>query len=264
MKNMRKSASVIVLAICVLAMILSSAVAHTIQTDHGNVRTEEITFTTDTGAESHAKMYIPNTATAETPAPAVILCHGYTASLDDMDANAIELSRRGYVVMALDMYGHGESSLPPEGYSQAEMGGVEDYAPDLGSYSALQELANYDFVDLTKIGMLGHSMGTAAIQEGAYIAYAKWQAAYTAAYTENLEAGQDEATAATNAYMTAMGSGIVLPGSMVLTGYNYNIRNSEDLTYNGVTADNGVFPLYAAPINMCTIEGTYEIGRAHV
>lgn len=258
MKNMKKGVSVIVLIICVLAMILSSAVAHMIQTDHGNVRTEEITFTTDTGAESHAKMYIPNTATAKTPAPAVILCHGYTASLDDMDANAIELSRRGYVVMALDMYGHGESSLPPEGYSQAEMGSVENYAPDLGSYSALQELANYDFVDLTKIGMLGHSMGTAAIQEGAYVAYAKWQAVYTEAYTENLEAGQDEATAATNAYMTAMGSGIVLPGSMVLTGYNYNVRNSEDLTYNGVTADNGVFPLYAAPVNMCTIEGTYD------
>ena len=34
-----------------------------------------------------------------------------------MEANAIELSRRGYVVMALDMYGHGESTLPPDGYS---------------------------------------------------------------------------------------------------------------------------------------------------
>lgn len=48
-------------------------------------------------------------------------------------------------------------------------------APDLGSYSALQQFKNYDFIDLTKIGMLGHSMGTAAIQEGAYLAYAKWR-----------------------------------------------------------------------------------------
>ncbi len=113
-------------------------------------------------------------------------------------------------------------------------------------------------MDLTKIGMLGHSMGTAAIQEGAYLAYAKWQAAYTAALTEAQAAGQDDVTAAATAYMAAMGSGIVLPSSMVLTGYNYNIRNSQDLTYIGVTEDNGVFPLYAAPVNICTIEGDYD------
>ena len=248
----------LVLAAALILMIVSAAVGHGIQTSGGTVRTEEITFTTDVGAESHAKLYIPATATAETPAPAILLCHGYTAPLDAMEPNAIELSRRGYVVMCLDEYGHGESTLPPSGYSQAEMGGVEDYAPDLGTYSALQQFAQYDFVDLTKIGMLGHSMGTAAIQEGAYLAYAKWQAVYTAALTEALAAGQDETAAAGAAYMAAMSSGIVLPGSMVLTGYNYNVRNINDLTYNGVTADNGVFPLYAAPINMCTIEGTYD------
>ena len=234
----------LVLAITVLLMIVTAAVGHNIQTSGGAVRTEEFTFTTDVGTTSHAKLYVPQTATAENPAPAILLCHGYTASMDAMEPNAIELSRRGYVVMCLDLYGHGESTLPPSGYSQAEMGGVEDYAPDLGTYSALQQFAQYDFVDLTKIGMLGHSMGTAAIQEGAYLAYAKWTAAYNAALAE--------ATAA------AMSSGIVLPSSMVLTGYNYNVRNVNDLTYNGVTADNGVFPLYAAPVNICTIEGTYD------
>lgn len=216
----RVQVSVIVLVIALLGMIITSAVGAGIVSAGGTVRTEEITFTTDVGATSHAKLYIPETATAENPAPTIILCHGYTASLDAMEPNAIELSRRGYVVMALDLYGHGDSTLPPDGYSQAEMGYVENYAPDLGTYSALQELANYDFVDLTKVGMLGHSMGTAAIQEGAYIAYAKWTNAYTAAYTEALAAGQDEATAAGTAYYAAMSAGIVLPGSMVLTGYN--------------------------------------------
>ena len=248
----------LVLAVALLLMIVTAAVGHGIQTSGGTVQTEEITFTTDVGAVSHAKLYIPETATAETPAPAVLLCHGYTASLDAMEPNAIELSRRGYVVMCLDLYGHGESELPAPGYSQAEMGGVEDYAPDLGTYSALQEFAKYDFVDLSRIGMLGHSMGTAAIQEGAYLAYTKWTAAYNAALEEATAAGQDETAAAGTAYQAAMESGIVLPSSMVLTGYNYNVRNINDLTYNGVTAENGVFPLYAAPINMCTIEGTYD------
>ena len=251
-------ASAIVLILCLVIMIVCSAVGHMIQTNWGAVTTQEITFTTDVGATVHAKLYIPDSATAQTPAPAVILCHGYTASLDAMEPNAVELSRRGYVVLAMDAYGHGESTLPPDGYSQVEMGNVLNYAPDLGTYSALQQLANYDFVDLTKIGMLGHSMGTAAIQEGAYLAYTKWQAAYNAALAEATAAGQDEVTAATTAYAAAMGSGIVLPGSMVLTGYNYNVRNITDLTYNNVTAENGVFPLYAAPVNMCTIQGTYD------
>ena len=252
--GLRSNASLIVLIICILVMVITSVVSGNIMTDGGKVRTENLTFTTDIGAEAHAKLYVPETATADSPAPAVILCHGYTASSDDMEPNAIELSRRGYVVMALDLYGHGETELPKSGYSQAEMGSVEDYAPDLGTYSALQELANYDFVDLTKIGMLGHSMGTAAIQEGAYLAYAKWTAAYNTALAKYTEEGQDETTAATSAYADAMTSGIVLPGSMVLTGYNYNIRNKDDLTYNGVTADNGLFPLFLAPVNMCTIE----------
>lgn len=256
--NLKSRVSAIVLAVCLLLMAVTSAVGRSIQTSGGSVRTQEVEFTTDVGAVSHAKLYIPSTATADAPAPAVILCHGYTASLDAMEPNAIELSRRGYVVMALDMYGHGASTLPPAGYSQAEMGGITDYAPDLGSYSALQELAKYDFIDLTKVGMLGHSMGTAAIQEGAYLAYAKWQNVYNAALAKALEDGGDETGAAGAAYLAAMGSGIVLPGSMVLTGYNYNVRNVNDLTYNGVTADNGVFPLFAAPVNICTIQGDYD------
>ncbi len=255
-KKLCKQAALIVLCVCIVVMFATALIGQSIQTSGGSVERLELNFTTDTGAESHAILYVPETATAESPAPAVILCHGYTASLDAMEPNAIELSRRGYVVMALDMYGHGESSLPPDGYSQVEMGGVLNYAPDLGSYSALQELKNYDFVDLTKVGMLGHSMGTAAIQEGAYIAYTKWTAAYTAAYAAAIEAGAEEADAIAAGYVA--GSEYVLPGSMVLTGYNYNVRNINDLTYNGVTAENGVFPLYAAPVNMCTITAKYD------
>lgn len=251
-------ASAIILIAALLVMIVTSVIGRSIATSGGTVKTQEITFTTDVGAESHAKLYIPKSATAATPAPAVVFCHGYTASLDAMEPNAIEFSRRGYVVLALDMYGHGDSSLPPEGYSQVETGGVVDYAPDLGSYSALQELAKYDFVDLTKVGMLGHSMGTAAIQEGACIAYAKWQNVYDAAFAEAQAAGKDDTAAAGAAYTAAMESGIVLPESMVLTGYNYNTRNSNDLTYSGVTPENALFPLFDAPVNMCTIQGYYD------
>ena len=78
----RIKASAIVLAVCIALMIITAAVGHMIQTSWGTVSTQEITFTTDVGATVHAKLYVPEGATAETPAPAVILCHGYTASLD--------------------------------------------------------------------------------------------------------------------------------------------------------------------------------------
>jgi alpha-beta hydrolase superfamily lysophospholipase len=39
-----------------------------------------------------------------------VVTHGYLNSGEMQDLNAIELSRRGYVVMALDMYDHGHSA----------------------------------------------------------------------------------------------------------------------------------------------------------
>ena len=41
--------------------------------------------------------------------PTIITTHGYLNSAEMQDASAIEMSRRGYVVLALDMYDHGHS-----------------------------------------------------------------------------------------------------------------------------------------------------------
>lgn len=58
--------SALVRLICLVLMVVTSVIGHNIQTSGGTVRTEELTFTTDVGATSHAKLYIPETATAET------------------------------------------------------------------------------------------------------------------------------------------------------------------------------------------------------
>lgn len=52
-------ASAIVLAICLVLMVVTSVIGHSIQTSGGTVRTEELTFTTDVGATSHAKLISP-------------------------------------------------------------------------------------------------------------------------------------------------------------------------------------------------------------
>ena len=64
--------SAIVLIAALLVMVVTSVVGRSIATSAGLVKTQDITFTTDVGAESHAKLYIPETATASatvTPRP---------------------------------------------------------------------------------------------------------------------------------------------------------------------------------------------------
>ena len=45
------------------------------------------------------KLYTPKTATAETPAPGVLLLHGYQNDHETCAAYAIKLARRGAVVL---------------------------------------------------------------------------------------------------------------------------------------------------------------------
>lgn len=85
-------------------------VAHGIQTDHGNVAVSEGVIETNAGNLTY-KLYVPDTATADNPAPGVLLLHGYQNDHETCAAYAIELARRGVVVMALDEYGHGGTTV---------------------------------------------------------------------------------------------------------------------------------------------------------
>ena len=91
-----------------LAIFGCMCIAHGIQTDHGNIQVSYGTIDTDYGFLNF-KLYEPVTATAENPAPGVLLLHGYQNDHETCAAYAIELARRGAVVMSLDEYGHGSS-----------------------------------------------------------------------------------------------------------------------------------------------------------
>jgi len=85
-------------------------IAHGIQTDHGKVAVSEGTIPLAGGKLTY-KLYVPDSATADTPAPGVLLLHGYQNDHETCAAYAIELARRGIVVMALDEYGHGGTDI---------------------------------------------------------------------------------------------------------------------------------------------------------
>ena len=115
----------VLLGLLLICAFVALTIANGIQTDHGNiVVTEGVidAYRSEGGAEHLGmltyKLYTPRTATAENKAPGVLLLHGYQNDRETNAAYAIELARRGVVVLSLDEYGHGfsEPGLKERGY----------------------------------------------------------------------------------------------------------------------------------------------------
>lgn len=140
-------------------MLLASIVSAIVKTDGGNTLIREVKISTRGGTLSGV-LYIPKDALENdgfgnytSPRPAVILSHGYLNSNQMQDPNAIELSRRGFVVFAMDMYGHGNSDLANATDDPTGSGAV------LGALDAYNYVRTLPYVDATRIGIAGHSMG---------------------------------------------------------------------------------------------------------
>ena len=130
-------------------MLLSAIVVSAVQTSGGRVEMRELSFETDAGYTMSAYLLVPETATAEDPAPAVVTSHGYLNNKEMTDANYVELARRGFVVLAIDQPDHGDSEVH-EGFTI--------FAPD-GVYQGVLALSRLPYVDTERIGITGHSMG---------------------------------------------------------------------------------------------------------
>lgn len=124
--------------------------AHMVQTAGGAVQVRDVRFPAPDGAALSGLLYLPAQASAQARAPAVLLSHGYINTREMQSPFAIELARRGFVVLAMDMSGHGYSA-----------GSVGAYA--FGGPSALAYLRSLPVVDTDQIGLGGHSLGGAPI-----------------------------------------------------------------------------------------------------
>ncbi len=107
-KENRRSA--IVIAILLVVIFTCMIFANLIQTDFGNVEVTTSSFEYN-GGELYYKLYKPESVSESNPAPAVLLLHGYQNDKETNAAYAVELARRGYVVLSLDEYGHGSTTL---------------------------------------------------------------------------------------------------------------------------------------------------------
>ncbi|MFT5138777.1 MAG: hypothetical protein ACI9H8_000714 [Lysobacterales bacterium] len=164
MSEHSSSASWKLLAISVLVIVLASFVASQVQTAGGQIQLQDIKIPTQNGQWVVADLFKPRSATAENPAPLVVVIPGFQRSKEALANIAIELARRGIVAISIDPYAQGSSSASlsrraatTEGYG---MFAVVDYAASS---------ANLNYIDKTRIAATGHSAGgNAAIRGASY------------------------------------------------------------------------------------------------
>ncbi len=104
-----KNTAWIVLAVTLALIFGTMAAANAVQTAGGSIRVTEGVIEASAVGSIAYKLYTPVTATAANKAPGVLLLHGYQNDHETCAAYAIELARRGAVVLAIDEYGHGST-----------------------------------------------------------------------------------------------------------------------------------------------------------
>lgn len=138
-----------VLAAIVVGLLLvagGTLVGNWTATSGGDVDVRETTIETESGLELSATVYEPASASADDPAPAALLIHGYTGERGTMSSFGTELADRGYVAVTVDQPGHGGSDPPA-------------FADDWGGPASLEYTRSLETVDEDRVALAGHSMG---------------------------------------------------------------------------------------------------------
>ena len=153
----------ILLCAALALILLGSILAGVFNSGNGAVKVSRISFDGGHGKLS-GLLYMPKDASADNPKPTIIVTHGYLNSAEMQDANAIELSRRGFVVLALDQYDHGHSKLDHDVYADTSFFGVwlpfwANSMNDAVQYMYDQPYVLKDADGNGILGVTGHSMG---------------------------------------------------------------------------------------------------------
>ncbi|MGY1715384.1 alpha/beta fold hydrolase [Geodermatophilus sp. SYSU D01106] len=154
-----------VLALLVTGTVLVSLPGTAVAAE--DVRTEDARVPSGSGADAvelDTTLYLPASATADAPAPAVVLAHGFGGSKRSVADDAQDLAGRGFVVLTYSARGFGEST------GQI---GLDDPRYEVADLSTLLDLlAERDDVLLDgdgdpRVGVAGASYGGALSLLGA-------------------------------------------------------------------------------------------------
>lgn len=160
-EKVRKNLILLCIGLCVI--LCSSFFASMLQSAGFTVKVTDLRNVTNSGKiEIDGKsvnvsgkvvsgiLFVPKKASETNKRPAVVLTHGYLNNRELQLQNAIELARRGFVVLTIDREGHG--NYPNSGTQNAMMATA-------GLYDSAKYVYNLPYVDQSRIGISGHSMG---------------------------------------------------------------------------------------------------------
>ena len=152
------------LAASIAVILATTFIASRIQNSGGEVRVTSIILPAQNGQWVAADLFRPLSATKETPAPLVVVVPGFQRSKETHANVAIELARRGIVVINIDPCAQGSSSSSLDRRSATNEG--------YGMFAVVDYIANTDilnYVDKSRIGVTGHSAGgNAALRAAAH------------------------------------------------------------------------------------------------
>lgn len=149
------------LALLLAALILVSQTVWGSPAAALSVATEDIRVPSGSGldaVELDTTLYVPDTATPQAPAPAIIVAHGFGGSKQTVREVAARLANLGYVVLAFSSRGFGEStgtiSVQAPDYEIADASALIDLLADR------QEVVQ-DSAGDPRVGIYGRSYGGA-------------------------------------------------------------------------------------------------------
>jgi hypothetical protein len=146
----------------VFFIIISSFLASVAQTNFNKTHIETKKLFTIDDQFIVYDLYKPKLASKDNKLPYVVIVPGFQRSKEALSNFAIELSRRDIVVALIDPYAQGLSSSSRQRRSATKEG--------YGMFDLINHVhgsEDYDFVDKTKMGVTGHSMGGNAAIRGA-------------------------------------------------------------------------------------------------
>jgi len=137
---------------CLLVLLAAVILASTVQRDFGNVEVTNVIYENYNGIEIRAKLLKPLDASSVQPMPGIVYIHGYQNNRETSDAYCIELARRGFVVLSIDAIGRGNSGIPKDQDDP-------DFDDTYGGQSSLELIRSLPYVEASRTGMMGHSLG---------------------------------------------------------------------------------------------------------
>jgi hypothetical protein len=138
------------LAAALVLCFIGALGSNVLQTNFGAITKKTIQFDSVNGHLLSADLFIPKSATAKLPAPVIVWAHGGNSNKERSDAYQIEWARRGYVVLAIDLYSHGDSEILNNG---------DWFDGGRGVYDAVKYALSLPYVDKNHVAISGMSRG---------------------------------------------------------------------------------------------------------